>query len=137
MDFFIPDWNIFTLDWISWVVHSNVFRSRRPEMFYKKGSLKNFTEKLIFRSLFFSKVASPRLVQNRLIFWGYWNTKKYSGYALSRTPTGPAKIFEIVNVRAIGKLKILAFNKALGKPNIVFTSVLTLINVKGHRRDKV
>ena len=46
-------------------------------------------------------------------------------------------MFEIVNVRTIGKLKILAFNKALGKPNIVFTSVLTLINLKGHRRDKV
>ena len=34
---------------------------------------------------------------------------KYSEHPLSRTPTGPAKKFEIVNVRDSGKFKILAF----------------------------
>ena len=32
--------------------------------------------------------------------------------------------------------KILAFYKLLGKPNTVFTSVLTLISLKGNRREK-
>ena len=35
-------------------------------------------------------------------------------------------MFEIANVRNSGKFKILAFHKALGKPNTVFTSILTL-----------
>ena len=54
-----------------------------------------------------------------LVFW-------HSGHPLSRTPTGPAKKFKIANVRDCGKFKILAFYKALGKPNTVFTSALTL-----------
>ena len=33
--------------------------------------------------------------------------------------------------------KILAFHKALGKPNTVFTFVLTLVNLKGNRREKI
>ena len=33
--------------------------------------------------------------------------------------------------------KILAFYEALGKPNTVFTSVLTLVNLKGNRREKI
>ena len=54
---------------------------------------------------------------------------KYSGHPLSRTPTGLAKKFEIANVRDSGKFKILAFYKALDKPNTVFTPVLTLVSL--------
>ena len=53
----------------------------------------------------------------------------YSEHLLSRTPT--AKRLEITNVRDGGKFKILAFYKALGKPNTVFTFVLTLEGLKG------
>ena len=56
---------------------------------------------------------------------------------LSRTPTGPAKKFEVANVRDSGKFKILAFCKALGKPNTIFTSVLTLVSLNGNRREKI
>ena len=62
---------------------------------------------------------------------------KELGYPLSPTPTGLAKNFEIANVRDSGKFKILAFYKALGKPNTIFTSVLTLISLKGSRREKI
>ena len=58
---------------------------------------------------------------------------KYSGHPLSRTSTGPAKKFVITNVRDSGKFKILAFYQVLGKPNTVFTSVLTLVSFKGNR----
>ena len=53
----------------------------------------------------------------------------YSGHPPSRTSTGLAKKFEIANVRDSGKFKILAFYKALNKPNSVFTSVLTLVSL--------
>ena len=61
----------------------------------------------------------------------------YSGHPLSRTPTGPAKRFEIVNVRDSGKSKFFAFYKALGKPNTVFTPVLTLVSLQDNRREKI
>ena len=60
---------------------------------------------------------------------------KYSGHPLSRTPTGPGKMFEIANIWDSGKFKILAFYKALDKPNTVFTPVLTLISLEiGERK---
>ena len=62
---------------------------------------------------------------------------EYSGHPLSRIPTGPAKKFEKANVRDSGKFKILALYKALGKPNTVFTSVLTLVSLKGNSREKI
>ena len=40
-------------------------------------------------------------------------------------------------VRDSGKFKILAFYKALGKPNTVFTSVLTLVTLKGDWKEKI
>ena len=52
-----------------------------------------------------------------------WNI--YSGHPLSRTLTGLAKKFDIANVRDTGKFEILAFYKALGKSNTVFTSALS------------
>ena len=61
----------------------------------------------------------------------------YSGHPLSRTLMGPAKTFEIANVRDSRKFKILAFCKALGNPNTIFTSVLTLVSLKGNRREKI
>ena len=36
-----------------------------------------------------------------------------------------------------GKFKILAFCKELTKPNTVFTSVLTLVSLKGNIREKI
>ena len=56
---------------------------------------------------------------------------------LSRTPTGPAKKFGVANVGDSGKFKILAFCKALGKPDTIFTSVLTLVSLIGNRREKI
>ena len=41
-------------------------------------------------------------------------------------------MFEIVE-----NPKLLAFYKALGKPNAVFTSVLTLVSLKGDRRENI
>ena len=35
------------------------------------------------------------------------------------------------------KFKVLAFCKELTKPNTVFTSVLTLVSLKGNRREKI
>ena len=61
----------------------------------------------------------------------------YSRHALSRTPTGPGKKFEIANVQDSRKFKILAFYKALVQPNTVFISVLTLVILKGNRREKI
>ena len=61
----------------------------------------------------------------------------YSGHPLSRTLTGPAKKFEIVNVWDNGNFKTLAFYKAFGKPNTVFTSVLTLGSLKCNAREKI
>ena len=63
----------------------------------------------------------------------YWKRYcKYSGHPLFRTPAGPAKKFEITE-----NPKILAFYKALGKRNTVFTSVLTFVSLKGNRREKM
>ena len=56
-------------------------------------------------------------------------TITYSGHPSSRTPTGPWKKFEIGNIWDNGKFKILAFYKALDKPNTVFTPVLTLVSL--------
>ena len=61
----------------------------------------------------------------------------YSGHPLTRTPTGPTKKFDIANVRDNGNFKTLAFYKAFGKPNTVFTSVLTLGSLKGNAREKI
>ena len=61
----------------------------------------------------------------------------YSGHLLSRTHTGPAKKFEVANVRDSGKFKILAFYKAFGNPSTVFTSALTLVSLKDNRREKI
>ena len=61
----------------------------------------------------------------------------YSEHPLSRTSTGPAKKFEITNLRNSGKFKILAFYKMFGKGDTVFTSVLTLVSLKGNRRGKM
>ena len=47
-----------------------------------------------------------------------------------------AKKFEIANVQD-GKFKILTYYKALDKPNTLFTSVLTLVNLKGNRKEKI
>ena len=54
---------------------------------------------------------------------------RYSEHPPSRTPTGPAKKFEIASVWDSGKFQILAFYKGLNKPNTVFTSVLTLVSL--------
>ena len=40
-------------------------------------------------------------------------------------------------IRDSGKFKVLAFYKALGKPSTVFTFVLTLISLKGNKREKI
>ena len=60
----------------------------------------------------------------------------YSGHPLSQTPTRPAKMFEIVNVRDCKKFKIFAFYKVLGKANTLFTSILTLVSLKANRTEK-
>ena len=44
---------------------------------------------------------------------------------------------EIVNVQDSRKFKVLAFYKALDKSDTVFTSVLTLVSLKGNRRQKI
>ena len=61
----------------------------------------------------------------------------YSGHRLSRTPTGLAKKIEMANIQDSRKFKILAFYKALGKPNTLFTSVLTLVTLKGDWKEKI
>ena len=60
----------------------------------------------------------------------------YRRNPLSRTLTGPAKKFEIANIRDSWKFEV-AFFKVLGKPNTVFTSVLTLVSLKKSRREKI
>ena len=62
---------------------------------------------------------------------------QYSRHPLSQTPTGLAKKFEIANVRDSGRYKIVDFYKALGKPNTVFNYLLTLVSLKGNRREKI
>ena len=77
------------------------------------------------------------MIQSLRDFKPRYKNKIYSGHAFSRTPTGPAKKFEIANVRDNGIFKILAFYKALGKPNTAFSSVLTLGNLKCNTRKKM
>ena len=69
-----------------------------------------------------------KMIQSLRDFKPRYKNKIYSGHALSRTPTGPAKN---------GIFKILAFYKALGKPNAAFTSVLTLGYLKCNTRKKM
>ena len=44
---------------------------------------------------------------------------------------------KVAHVRGSGKFKILAFYKLLGKPNIVFTSFLASVSLKGNKRVKI
>ena len=46
-------------------------------------------------------------------------------------------MFEIANVRDSKKFKILAFNKRLGTPKPVFTSIFPLVRLKDSRREKI
>ena len=43
----------------------------------------------------------------------------------------------MANIQDSRKFKILAFYKALGKPNTVFTSALTLVTLKGDWKEKI
>ena len=61
----------------------------------------------------------------------------YSGHLLFQTSMGPAKKFVITNVWDSRKFKILAFYKVFGKPNTVVTYLLTLVSLKGNRREKI
>ena len=61
----------------------------------------------------------------------------YSRHPLSGTPTGSAKTFAIVNDPDSWKFKIIAFYKVSGKPNTIFTSMLTSVSLKGSRRENI
>ena len=58
----------------------------------------------------------------------------YSGHPQSQTPTELAKKFKTANVRDSRKFKILAFCEALGKPNTIF---MTLVSLNGNRRENI
>ena len=73
----------------------NIFncRNSRPEVFCKKGVLKNFaklTGKHLCQSLFFNKVAGPRVKRDSgagVFLWKFWNFKILENL-FYRTPPG-------------------------------------------------
>ena len=67
---------------------------------------------------------------------GSWSTAKEKKLLL-QTSTNSKSHGSSKRVQESRKLKILAFYTELGKSNTVFTSVLTLVSLKGNAREKI
>ena len=76
---------------------TNLFRSSRPDVFCKKGVLRNFTkftEKHLCQSLFFNKVAGLPLMAASAYCMETVRSKKNLGYSKSLNSSKIPKIFE-------------------------------------------